>query len=190
MLVKYLWNWHLTELCIGWPATWTSWTSWFDWRKDHRTDWSIRLWLISPTYLRAAFTPVAPKSIRIQSSCQYLFTLLGFTGAKAANRTLMKLTIDYYRISQRIQQTQSGSRYIKHFIYLGRVDPFLNREIENLCELCWAISKFVFGSSWLSIERFLYPHPSPLRKCNIFLYSVSNRKLKCTLKGTKSQNAH
>jgi len=47
---------------------------------------------ISPTYLRAAFTQVAPKSIRIQSSCQYLFTLLGSTGAKAAHRMLMKLT--------------------------------------------------------------------------------------------------
>jgi len=47
---------------------------------------------ISPTYLLTAFTPVAPKSVRIQSSCQYLFTLLGSTGAKATNRTLMKLT--------------------------------------------------------------------------------------------------
>ncbi len=36
--------------------------------------------------------PVAPKSIRIQASCQYLFTLLGSTGAKAARRMLMKLT--------------------------------------------------------------------------------------------------
>jgi len=47
---------------------------------------------ISPTYLRTAFTPVAPKSVRIQSSYQYLFTLLGSTGAKAARRSLMKLT--------------------------------------------------------------------------------------------------
>ena len=30
-----------------------------------------RLRSISPTYFRAAFTPVAPKSVRIQSSCQY-----------------------------------------------------------------------------------------------------------------------
>jgi len=36
--------------------------------------------------------PVAPKSVRIQSSCQYRFTLLGSTGTKAARRTLMKLT--------------------------------------------------------------------------------------------------
>ncbi len=47
---------------------------------------------ISQTYLCTAFMPVAPKSIRIQSICQYLFTLLGSTGAKAACRTLMKLT--------------------------------------------------------------------------------------------------
>ncbi len=47
---------------------------------------------ISPTYLRTAFTPVSPKSVRIQSSCQYLFTLLGSTATKAARRMLMKLT--------------------------------------------------------------------------------------------------
>jgi len=47
---------------------------------------------VSPTYLRTAFMPVALKSLIIQSSCQYLFTLLGSTGAKAAHRTLMKLT--------------------------------------------------------------------------------------------------
>ncbi len=39
------------------------------------------------------FTPIAPKSIRIKSSCQYLFTLLGSTGVKAARRTLMKLSL-------------------------------------------------------------------------------------------------
>jgi len=36
--------------------------------------------------------PVAPKSVRIHSSHQYLFTLLESTGAKAAHRALMKLT--------------------------------------------------------------------------------------------------
>jgi len=47
---------------------------------------------ISPTYLRAAFMPVAPKSVRIQSNCQYLFMLFGIYGRKRARRTLMKLT--------------------------------------------------------------------------------------------------
>jgi hypothetical protein len=42
--------------------------------------------------LRTAFTPVAPKSVRIQSSSQYLFTLLGSTSAKAVCKTLVKLT--------------------------------------------------------------------------------------------------
>ncbi len=42
--------------------------------------------------LCTAFALVAPKSVRIQPSCQYLFTLLGSTGAKAARRTLVKLT--------------------------------------------------------------------------------------------------
>jgi len=46
---------------------------------------------VSPTYLHTAFTPVAPKSVRNQSSHQYLFTLLGSTGTKAVHRTLMKL---------------------------------------------------------------------------------------------------
>jgi hypothetical protein len=54
----------------------------------------IDLGSISPTYLRTAFTPVAPNSIRINLSCQYLFTLLGSTGAKSASRALMKLTPD------------------------------------------------------------------------------------------------
>ncbi len=49
---------------------------------------------ISSTYLQAAFTPVAPKSVRIKSSCQYLFTLLGSLCVKAVRRTLMKLTPD------------------------------------------------------------------------------------------------
>jgi len=47
---------------------------------------------ISLTYLRTAFTSVALKSVRIQSSCKYLFTLLVSTGTKAAFRMLMKLT--------------------------------------------------------------------------------------------------
>jgi len=45
---------------------------------------------ILPTYLNTAFTTVAPKSVRIQSSCQYLFTLSGSASVKAVCRTLMK----------------------------------------------------------------------------------------------------
>jgi hypothetical protein len=42
--------------------------------------------------LCTAFTPVAPQSIRTQSSCQYLFTPLGSTFVKAVPRTMMKLS--------------------------------------------------------------------------------------------------
>jgi len=40
---------------------------------------------ISSTYLRAAFTPVASQSVRTQTSCQYLFTLMGYMCLKAVN---------------------------------------------------------------------------------------------------------
>jgi len=36
--------------------------------------------------------PVAPQSVRTQSSCQYLFTLLEPMSVKAVHRTLMKLS--------------------------------------------------------------------------------------------------
>jgi len=55
-------------------------------------DWWLYLGSISSTYLQEALPRVAPKSIRIQSSCQYLFTLLGSTCTKAARKMLMKLT--------------------------------------------------------------------------------------------------
>jgi len=45
--------------------------------------------------LRTAFMLVGPKSVRIMSHSQYLYTLLGSTGAKDACRTLMKLTPAY-----------------------------------------------------------------------------------------------
>jgi len=58
---------------------------------------------ISPTNLHAAFTCLAPKSIRIQSSRQYLFMLLGSTRAKAVGKMLMKLTPEqHFLIKQAI----------------------------------------------------------------------------------------
>ncbi len=46
------------------------------------------------TVLQAAFMHADPESIKIQSSCQYLFTLLGSVSVKAVLRKLMKLTPD------------------------------------------------------------------------------------------------
>ncbi len=51
---------------------------------------------ISSTFLRTAFTPVAPKSVKVQSSRQYLFTLLGSTSVKVVRRMLMKLNPGLY----------------------------------------------------------------------------------------------
>ncbi len=45
--------------------------------------------------LCTAFGLEDPKSETTQSSCQYLFTLLGSTSVKAEHRTLMKSTPDY-----------------------------------------------------------------------------------------------
>jgi len=55
--------------------------------------------------LRTAFTPVVPQSVRAQSSCQYLFTLLGPTSVKAVRRTLMKLTPEIHFIHQSLLVT-------------------------------------------------------------------------------------
>jgi len=42
----------------------------------------------------ATFMHADPKSVNIQSSCQYIFALLGFTRVKAALKMLVKLTAD------------------------------------------------------------------------------------------------
>jgi len=82
-------------------------------------------------YLRTAFTPVAPKSVRIQSSCQYLFTLLGSTGSKAAGRTLMKWT--------------PGLNFTNIFTYSFYARSSQKRK--NLIKL--SVSFYAFGIYWL-----------------------------------------
>ncbi len=75
------------------------------------------LGLISRTYLRTALAPVAPKSVRIQSSCQYLFTLLGSTGVKAECRTLMKLTPGVNFINMLICSFYSNKCSVAELLY-------------------------------------------------------------------------
>ncbi len=55
---------------------------------------------ISSTYLHAAFTPIAPQSVRSQSSCRYLFTLLESTRVKALLKMLMKLSPEEAHMEQ------------------------------------------------------------------------------------------
>jgi len=47
---------------------------------------------ISPTCLRKAFMCPDCKRVKIQSSCQYIFALLGSALVKAATKMMMKLT--------------------------------------------------------------------------------------------------
>jgi len=89
---------------------------------------------ISPTYLPAAFTPVVPISIRIQSNHQYLFTLLGSMGTKAARRTLMKLTPDVDRII-----TERGYYVLLHAILFSKSHTYTHtstRTCERVSEVC------------------------------------------------------
>ncbi len=53
---------------------------WCQWH-EHGVIWDQGS--ISSTFLRAAFTHVAPLSVRTQSSCQYLFTLFGICACKS-----------------------------------------------------------------------------------------------------------
>ncbi len=99
---------------------------------------------ISSTYLCTAFMPIAPKSIRIQSCSQYLFTLLGSIGTKAARRMLMKLTPGL------------GGRRGQ------RLKSFLRQEVEVSCtkqelrrEGKWWKSRFPFCSRWSFDQRMV-----------------------------------
>ncbi len=54
---------------------------------------------ISPTCLCPAFTCIDSKSIKIQSSHQYILALLGYARVKAARKMLMKLFHDVNQVS-------------------------------------------------------------------------------------------
>jgi len=74
----------------------------FNWLRDSLLQPSIlEQGSISYTYLRKAFMPVAPQSVRTQSSCQYLFMLIGSTSVKPVPRTLIKLSLDAFIVKKR-----------------------------------------------------------------------------------------
>ena len=85
--------------------------------------------------LRTAFTPVSPQSVRTQSSCQYLFTLLGSTGVKAVGRTLMKL-------SPRV-----------NFINILHVSFFAQKRIGQLFSNYIWLCKFLAPKYWQKCRR-------------------------------------
>jgi len=63
--------------------------NWFKSKTRFSLDWGS----ISPPCLCTAFKHKDPKSVKIQSSCQYIFVLLGSTGIKALCKMLMKLIL-------------------------------------------------------------------------------------------------
>jgi len=79
-LMKTTLSTHLQNMY--WKTTFTTtiiWLFYLIWARFHQRS----------TY---SFYALVPQSVRTQSSCQYLFTLLGPTSVKAVRRTLMKLT--------------------------------------------------------------------------------------------------
>jgi hypothetical protein len=127
---------------------------------------------ISPTYLWATFTPVAPKSIIIQSSYQYLFTLLGSMGAKALCRMLMKLTPTLWKTNLLIRKKSTffpdksnyKYKYIYLFIYIhiNTIHSRVTTCCSNTSGHTWTFisgPKFVFAPSsaaspWQSYEGY------------------------------------
>ncbi len=77
---------------------------------------------ISPTYLRTAFMPVAPKSIRIWSSCQHLFMLFVSMCVKDVHKTLMKLS--------------QGCQFHQHFMHAFFVRKQIEQLFSNYVWLC------------------------------------------------------
>jgi len=67
----------------------THWPAFDKWQSN---DYFRYVGSISPTYFRTAFMRKDPESVKIQTSRQFLITLLGSTGTKAAHKTLMILT--------------------------------------------------------------------------------------------------
>ena len=94
---------------------------------------------------------VAPKRVRIQSGCQYLFTILGSTGAKAARRMLMKLTLGVnfinifeqflhqYSCAKKLQSQTASTKIFQHKIIgakaaqknVDKIDPRLTSQLEQ-----------------------------------------------------------
>jgi hypothetical protein len=112
--------------------------------------------------------PLVPKSVRIQSSCKYLFTLLGSTGAKAAHRTLMKLTpacVNFINIplaafSPKIPKAQKDSKVVSLFCSrkscsenVMKLTPRLLGLLGPIADSCSCEASFVKVSL---IDAFLY----------------------------------
>jgi len=104
------------------------------------------LGLISPTCLRAAFTPAAPKSVRIQSSCQYLFTLLKSTSVKAARKMLVKLIPLSYLLYLSLSISSSFSIRLSQAFFL----------FTSLCIIFVCLPFLLYLSFYIHIHVYIY----------------------------------
>jgi len=97
--------------------------------------------------LRAAFAHVDPKSVRIQSNPQYLFTLLGSTCVKAVPRTLMKLSPDAE--NQELRESVGGLLKMSRVAgtQLG-ILPTCTAARSNLISMCSGCSRCFFAGQF------------------------------------------
>jgi len=115
------------------------------WISDHfcysQSTLNVEVWLSRGVnfiiVLQAAFTCADPESVKIKLSCQYLFTLLGYVGVKAASRMLMKLTPC---LPSNILFSNLPTQEVKLYIwrpYLGLVNQckFFNHNVEKSTEI-------------------------------------------------------
>ena len=92
----------------------------------------ILIFIVKPRLgsISLAFTHVAPKSVRIQSSCKYLFMLLGSVCIKAACRTLMKLT-------PRGRFYQTFYKFVHHLPNTVCQKRFFILFVQKAARFCW-----------------------------------------------------
>ncbi len=121
--------------------------------------------------LRTAFTPVAPQSVRTQSSCLYLFTLLGTMSVKVVRfRTLMKLAPDL-EILWLISSLAAAIFSAPHTATSMSWNQFCEKNLKIVSE--WRIRLFVIFWISLPILRKFDMLTWNLDKLNVYVYSGS-----------------
>ena len=119
--------------------------------------------------------PVAPKRVRIQSSRQYRFTLLGSTVAKATRRNwhLISARLDLTQVVQLIFSSSTAlSKYFllqmmnllfsEDYIYKIQLLHNVKGDIQIICVKFWSIFGQPPKPVCVNVSYFLAtPHPPP-----------------------------
>jgi len=126
-------------------------------------DRSRDLGSISTTCLHSAYTCADPKSVKIQSSCQYLFALLGSACVKAAHKMLIKLTpvsrsirnnfgFTPWICCSQLQEKEKGKRKNLHFSRFVKLKLRTNTDLIFFLEIHNYSFKRLSQIHFLSIE--------------------------------------